>query len=86
MAAGSGPPNGRVRDGDRTVAELREPGLAGAGRVVGRYLARPWCDRGAVAGRHFVQLTDDGTAVQVWLRGITRDVPPDIGTRDVPVR
>ena len=67
--------------GGRAATELFESAVAGD-RLVARYFRRPWYDRGGVAGKFFAQLEEDGTAVRVFVRGATRDVPPDIGNRD----
>jgi hypothetical protein len=70
-----------IRDG-RATTELLEPAIAGEDRLIARYFARPWYDRGGVVGRFFTQLDDEGTAARIFVRGATRDVAPDIGDRD----
>jgi hypothetical protein len=56
---------------------------AGAKEIfaAGRYYLRPWFDRGALAGRYLVQLTDDGTGITVYRRGLTQYAWPDVGDR-----
>jgi hypothetical protein len=47
----------------------------------GRYLARPWSDRGQMAGGYFARLSDDGTVLELYSRGLTREAWPELQWR-----
>lgn len=51
-------------------------GGPGDAKAPGRYYARPWFDRGDVAGAYFVRLSDDGRAVELFQRGRAHDAWP----------
>jgi hypothetical protein len=69
----------RLPNGESTHLDAHRDGHRD-GEVVARYFgARPWYERGSVAGRYLAQLDEAGTTVTVFSRGVTRDVPPDIG-------
>jgi hypothetical protein len=67
------------RSEDRAHALRRESHAHEAGAILARYNVRPWYDRGSVAGPYFAQLDEAGTAVTIFDRGATREVPPEIG-------
>ena len=74
----------RSQRGSERVVEILGPGspnsgILGESRAVARYTARPWYDRGAVAGRYFAQLDDAGAQIDVYRVGITRNAEPEMG-------
>lgn len=69
----------RSQRGRERVVEIVGPGIPGEGQAVARYFARPWYDRGAVAGRFFAQLDDAGAHIDVYRLGTTRDAEPELG-------
>jgi hypothetical protein len=68
----------RSQRGRERVVEIVGPGIPGEGQAVARYFARPWYDRGAVAGRFFAQLDDTGARIDVYRLGTTRDAEPEL--------
>ena len=67
----------------RMVTEIVSPGISKQDSVITRYYARSRYDRGSLAGRYFVQLTDTGTHINVYLTGAMLETEPDLGNRSV---
>lgn len=62
----------------REIAEIVGPGLREE-VVLARYYARPWYDRGSIAGRLFAQLDETGTRIRVYHYGSTVEASPEVG-------
>lgn len=64
---------------ERSPVTVRSSGGRGHRLAPGQYYARPWHDRGAVAGPYFVRLSDTDDELEIYMRGLTHTAFPDTG-------